>query len=98
MEGAAPCDLGRIWLPAEGVSSYALGEELFLIHPATGDIHRLNASGRIAWQLLQHEPLSAHALSDVIAAYFSAPLDAVTADISVLMAALFQAELVIKQK
>ena len=98
VEGAAPCDLGRIWLPAEGVSSYALGEELFLIHPATGDIHRLNASGRIAWQLLQHEPLSAHALSDVIAAYFSAPLDAVTADISVLMAALFQAELVIKQK
>ncbi len=91
VEDAALCSLDSIWLPAEGVSTYSLGEELFLIHPATGDIHRLNASGKIAWQLLQYEPLLGHALSDVIAAYFSAPLDTVTADMGVLLTALSQA-------
>ena len=95
VDDAASYDLDRIWLPAEGVSSYALGEELFLIHPATGDIYRLNASGKIAWQLLQHEPVSGHALSDVIAAYFSVPLNAVTADLSVLLRALSQADLIV---
>ena len=94
---AALYSLDSIWLPAHGVSAYSLGEELFLIEPVTGDIHRLNASGKIAWQLLQHEPLSGHALSDVIAAYFSAPLDAVTADIGVLLTALSQAGLVVQQ-
>lgn len=93
-EDAVPCDLDSVWLPAEGVSSYSLGEELFLIHPATGDIHRLNASGKIAWQLLQHEPVSGHALSDVIAAYFNAPLNAVTADMGGLLRALSQAGLI----
>ncbi len=98
VEDAALCSLDSIWLPAEGVSTYSLGEELFLIHPATGDIHRLNASGKIAWQLLQHEALSGHALSDVIAVYFSAPLDTVTADMGVLLTALSQAGLVDQQK
>lgn len=97
VEGAALCSLDSIWLPANGVSTYSLGEELFLIDPVRGDIHRLNASGKIAWQLLQHEPLSGHALSDVIAAYFSAPLGAVTADVSVLLTALSQAGLLAKQ-
>ena len=95
VDDAASYDLDRIWLPAEGVSSYSLGDELFLIAPLTGDIHRLNASGKIAWQLLQHEPVSGHALSDVIAAYFSVPLNAVTADLSVLLRALSQADLIV---
>lgn len=98
VEEAALHGLDSVWQPAASVSSYSQGDELFLIHTPTGEIHRLNVSGKIAWQLLLHEPLSGHALSDVIAAYFNAPLDAVTADISVLLTALSQAELVVKQK
>ena len=96
VEDASLRDLQRVWMPAKGVSVYPLGEELFLIHTSSGDIHRLNASGKIAWQLLQHEPLSGHALSDVMAAYFNAPLDAVRADVAALITALAQTGLVVE--
>ncbi|HSH49405.1 MAG TPA: PqqD family protein [Halomonas sp.] len=94
---ASPRDLDSVWMPASGVSAYPLGEELFLIHTASGAIHRLNASGRVVWQLLQQEPLSGHALSDLLAACFDAPLAAVTADVGALMAALAQAGLVVEE-
>ena len=90
-------DHADVWAIANGVSVYPLGDELFLIHPSSGAIHRLNASGKVVWQLLQHEPLSGHALSEVIAVYFNAPLTEVTTDIAHLLMALSQADLVIKQ-
>lgn len=96
-EGAAECALGNVWRAASGVSVYPLGEELFLIHPASGVLHRLNASAKIAWQLLQQEPVSGDALSDVIAAYFNAPRAAVSQDIAVLLNALADAGLIIEQ-
>jgi hypothetical protein len=98
VDGASPRDLESVWVPAGSVSTYPLGDELFLIHTPSGDIHRLNASGRVVWQLLQQEPLSGHALSDLLAAYFSAPLEAVTADVGALMAAMAQAGLVAEQQ
>lgn len=98
VDGASPCDLESVWVPTGSVSAYPLGDELFLIHTPSGDIHRLNASGKVVWQLLQHEPLSCHALSDLLAAYFSAPFEAVTADVGALLAALAQAGLVAEQQ
>lgn len=95
---SADFDLASVWLATTGVSVYALGDELFLIHPSSGDIHRLNASGKVAWQLLQQEPLSGHALSDVIAAYFNAPITKVRKDIASLLNALAQAKLIVKQQ
>lgn len=69
-----------------------------MIHPSSGDIHRLNASGKVAWQLLQQEPLSGHALSDVIAAYFNAPITKVRKDIASLLNALAHAKLIVEQQ
>lgn len=91
-------DLATVWLAARGVRDYPLGDELFLIHTSSGAIHRLNASGKVAWQLLQCEPLSGHALSDIVAAYFNVPLAEVATDIARLLMALSQADLVIKQQ
>lgn len=91
-------DLATVWLSARGVRNYPLGEEVFVIHTASGAIHRLNASAKIAWQLLQQEPLSGHALSDVIAAYFNAPLAEVSQDIARLLTALSQASLIMQQQ
>lgn len=94
---ASICGLSSIWLPAENVSAYPLAQELFLIHTPSGEIHRLNASGKVVWELLQHEPLSGYALSDVLAAYFNVPLARVTVDVATLIAALAQAQLVTAQ-
>ncbi len=93
-----PCNLADVWSAASDVSVYTLGDELFLIHTASGAIHRLNASAKLAWQLLQHEPVSGHALSDIIAAYFNVPLAEVSPDIARLLMALSQTGLVIKQQ
>ena len=73
--------LSDIWMPAAQVSVYPVGDELFLIQTQTGAIHRLNTSGALAWQLLQHEPLSAEAISEVLAMHFSMPKATLKADI-----------------
>lgn len=82
------------WSVQPQVSAYPLGEELFLIHTASGAIHRLNASGKIVWQLLQQEPLSGLMLSEVLAKHYRTPLETVTADISNLINALAQSGLI----
>lgn len=89
-------DLAKVWTPAQAVNVYALDEELFLINAASGDIYRLNTSGKLAWQLLQHEPLSGQALADVLAAYFKAPLAEVSTDIAQLLTALAQTGLIVE--
>ena len=94
----AAAALESLWVAQQGVTSYALGEELFLIHIASGTIHRVNSSGKIAWQLLQQQPLSGHDLSDVIASHFKAPLNEVTLDISTLLAALAQTGLIAEHR
>ena len=92
--GTAPATLEKLWVAQSGVTTYALGEELFLIHIASGAIHRLNSTGKIAWQLLQQQPLSGHDLSEIIASHFKAPLNQVSADINTLLAALAQENLI----
>lgn len=87
--------LNSIWTPALQVSVYTVGDELFLIHTSTGAIHRLNVSGKLAWQLLHHEPLSGDAISAVLAEYFAMPVERVQTDIAMLLAALVQAGLVV---
>ncbi|ART82916.1 hypothetical protein CBP31_10000 [Oceanisphaera profunda] len=93
----AQTTLEHIWSAQHAVTAYPLGDELFLINTTSGAIHRLNSSGKIAWQLLQQQPLSGHDLSDVMASYFKAPLAAVTADVATLLTALAQAGLVTNQ-
>lgn len=93
---AAKAALELVWTLKLSVIHYPLGEELFLIHTLSGAIHRLNASGKLAWQLLQQQTLSGYELSDIIADYFQAPLAEVTLDISTLLAALAQADLIVK--
>lgn len=93
----AQTTLEHIWSAQHAITDYPLGDELFLIHTTSGAIHRLNSSGKIAWQLLQQQPLSGHDLSDLMASYFKAPLAAVTADVATLLTALAQAELVATQ-
>lgn len=87
---------GRLWRAADAVSSYPLGDELFLIHTGSGAIHRLNPSGKAVWQLLQQEPLSAEALSDVLAAHFNVPVETVASDVIELLEALAQAALTVE--
>lgn len=88
-------DLTKVWSAAQGVKVYPLDDDLFLIHARSGEIYRLNASGKLAWQLLQHEPLSGLALADVLAAYFKAPLAEVSTDIAQLLTALAQTGLIV---
>lgn len=82
------------WVPQQNISSYPLGEELFLIHNSTGAIHRLNSSGKIAWLLLQQTSLSGHTLTHLVADYFQVSINEVTLDISTLMIALAHAGLI----
>ncbi|MBO1518165.1 PqqD family protein [Oceanisphaera pacifica] len=82
------------WTPQQGISSYPLGEELFLIHNSTGAIHRLNSSGKVVWLLLQQSTLSGHALTHLIADYFHVSVNDVTHDISALIRVLADAGLI----
>lgn len=88
-------EAGGLWQASHAVSTYPLGDELFLIHTGTGGIHRLNPSGKVVWQLLVQEPLSADALSDVLAAYFNAPLETVVRDVAELLNAMAGAALIV---
>lgn len=88
--------LQQSWATASGVTTYPLGDELFLIHTVSGAIHRLNSSGKVAWQLLQHEAMYGHELSQIIASHFDAPLAQVSSDIAALLAVLAQVELIIE--
>lgn len=87
-------DTGTLWTPEPHVNSYPLGDELFLIHAPSGAIHRLNPTGRLAWLLLQQEPLDVEELGAMLAEHFQQPLDTVTADIAGLVGALHAAGLV----
>ncbi|ART80873.1 PqqD family peptide modification chaperone [Oceanisphaera avium] len=82
------------WTASPSVTSYPLAEELFLIHNESGAIHRLNSSGKVAWQLLQQEAITAVELSEIIATHFQVPTATVNLDIAALLAILNQAELI----
>lgn len=77
-----------LWVPAEGVLDYPLGEELFLVEVAGGAIHRLNPTGRLVWQLLAHEPLAPLELAELLAEHFGQPLPRVLEDLRELLADL----------
>ena len=88
--------LNSLWVAHPGVTTYPLGDELFLIRTANGAIHRLNSSGKIVWQLLQQESLSGHELSSVIAEHFKASLAQVSLDVGTLLMALADSDLIIQ--
>ena len=92
-----PASLEQRWAANNGVTTYPLGDELFLIHTASGAIHRLNSSGKVTWQLLQQQALSGHELSGLIASHFQVPLSQVKADITSLLTALAAAKLIAAQ-
>lgn len=85
------------WQPGGGVNVYPLGDELFLIHTPSGEIHRLNPTGRLVWQLLQHEALTVDELGALLADYFAAPAGVVTDDVATLMGELHRAGLVLTE-
>lgn len=93
-EIASPADTGSLWTPGSRVSTYPLGDELFLIHTPSGAIHRLNPTARLVWLLLQQEPLGVDELGAILAEHFQQPPGAVTSDIAGLVGALNNAGLV----
>lgn len=90
-------EVNSVWQPATYISTYPLGEELFLIHTPSGTIHRLNSTGKLIWQLLQQEALSSLELSEVLASYFNAALETVLTDVQELIAAMAQTGLITAQ-
>lgn len=90
-------EVNSVWQPATYISTYPLGEELFLIHTPSGTIHRLNSTGKLVWQLLQQEALSSLELSEVLASYFNAALETVLTDVQELIAAMAQTGLITAQ-
>ena len=90
-------EIDSVWQPATYISTYPLGEELFLIHTPSGTIHRLNSTGKLVWQLLQQEALSSLELSEVLASYFNAALETVLTDVQELIAAMAQTGLITAQ-
>ena len=91
---SGPVPAGRRWLATHEARSYPLGRELFLIQPASGAIHRLNATGEAVWRLLCQEPLSGEELGELLAEHFGEPLEAVSEDVGWLLAGLADAGLV----
>ncbi|WP_337133560.1 PqqD family protein, partial [Staphylococcus aureus] len=73
---------------------YPLHDELFLIHAPSGEIHRLNATGRAVWTLLEAEALSGEELGELLAEHFRQPREAVTEDVCLLLAGLSDAGLI----
>ena len=67
---------------------YSLEEELFLVEAGDGAIHRLNPSGRLVWQLLRQESLSASELAELLSEHYAQPLEEVLADVQELLGQL----------
>lgn len=76
------------WRPGATVLEYSLEEELFLVEASDGAIHRLNPSGRLIWQLLRQEPLSAAELAELLSEHYAQPLEEVLADVQELLGQL----------
>ena len=76
------------WRPGATVLEYSLEEELFLVEASDGAIHRLNPSGRLVWQLLRQESLSAAELAELLSEYYAQPLEEVLADVQELLGRL----------
>lgn len=78
----------RRWRAVEA-RHYPLGDELFLIEPAGGAIHRLNASGRIVWALLEREALCARELAELLGElYEGMAVERLMADVTGLLSGL----------
>lgn len=92
LSGPVPAE--RRWRARREVRHYPLGRELFLIQPASGAIHRLNATGEAVWRLLCQEPLSGEKLGELLAEHFGEPLESVREDVGWLLAGLADAGLV----
>lgn len=76
------------WMPGTTVLEYPLEEELFLVEATNGAIHRLNPSGRLVWQLLRQESLSAFELAELLSEHYAQPLKEVLVDVQDLLGQL----------
>lgn len=91
---ALPLDDARYWHTSPAAFEWSLGDELFVIGQNGGDIHRMNATSRAVWALLQHEPMNLQELSETLVAFFEgASLPQVTRDVAQLLANLAKAGL-----
>src|SRR5690554_334607 len=85
----APQSMGdQRWMPGTTVLEYPLEDELFLVEASNGAIHRLNPSGRLVWQLLRQESLSASELAELLSEHYAQPLEEVLADVQELLGRL----------
>ncbi|WP_445011985.1 PqqD family protein [Vreelandella stevensii] len=84
----------RCWHTSPAAFEWLLGDELFVIGQNGGDIHRMNATSRAVWALLQHEPMNLQELSETLVAFSEgASLPQVTRDVAQLLANLAKAGL-----
>lgn len=90
--------LSTVWVTQNNISTYPVGDELFLIDNRTGAIHRLNSSGKLVWLLLQQAPLLGHELAELVAEHFSVLLHDATPDVNSLLIALARAKLITIQE
>ena len=91
---APRCMGDELWMPGATVLEYPLEEELFLVAATDGAIHRLNPSGRVIWQLLRQESLSAYELAELLSEHYAQPLEEVLVDVQELLGRLANAGLI----
>lgn len=89
------CLSDKLWMPTATVLDYPLDEELFLVEATDGAIHRLNRGGRLIWQLLREEFLSADELAELLSEHYAQPLEEVLADVQELLGRLAYAGLIV---
>lgn len=92
--GSGPVPAQWRWVASREARTYPLEEELFLIQPGSGAIHRLNATGEAIWRLLSQESLSGQELGELLAEYFDRPAESVVADVCEWLAGLAETGLV----
>ncbi|WP_240454181.1 PqqD family protein [Halomonas sp. NO4] len=90
-----PMPLDSRWQAHPAIRDYPLDDELFLIDPESGAIHRLNVTGRAVWALLRVEALSSVELAAALQTHFAgAEASVVKADVQQLLAQLAHAGLI----
>lgn len=91
-----PVAAGIHWRANASVRDFPLGDELFLIQLPGGAIHRLNATGRLAWGLLSEEAMSAEELAGLLAEHYAmASRETIETDLRALLGEMADAELVV---
>lgn len=83
------------WIANKDVTSSEIGDELALLHPATGQYFTLNQTGSIVWGLLE-KPRSAQEITLAVAEKYGIAASECQDDIGEIIAQLGDAELIQK--